>query len=100
MAEDDAVYSVAFGRRPSPWRRVLDVILDMFFLAGGVDSVMDALSGPWYLVANESRGVFVRVEKGVISDTIPVPGWNPLWKDNFKRIVIGSAQYKKIQKLA
>jgi len=100
MVAGDSVFHVSKQRIPSAARRVLEVILDMLFLAGGTGDLKDAFSGPWYLVASDSHGLVVRLVNGEITESESVPDWKADWKKDFKTIVAGQVRYRKLRKLA
>ena len=93
--EDYTIYMVQRIRR-TKLGSALAVIAKFFWIP-----VLTSPPGQWYLVAFRSHGMLARIQVGhpPMAEAIPVPGWQPSWKDSFDSVVIDDEEYHAVRRM-
>ncbi len=92
------VYSLTRMKRRSILREFLDVMVSGGAIDSAVD-VMDNVSMRTVLIAGDRQGTILGVRDGRVVDEIPVPDWDPAWKQSFKRATVGGYRYTKTARI-
>ena len=98
MGEGDRVYSLRMRKKRTWGRRIREIVLDLSFFVGSAPDIPDLLSGVWLLVASDSAGTIVRLSGTEIVETIAVPDWQPEWKKDFRKVIVGDREYIRMGK--
>jgi len=102
MHEGDRVYLLRRNKKRN-WLWGIGVLIDIVWsyglvtgLMGTAADVSGAASKSWYLIASSSAGTIAHIQDGEIVETIDVPRWRPLLKDDFRSVTIGEYRFTRI----
>ena len=90
----DTVYALVKKKKRSWWREFLDSVVSWGVLTAASD-IKNLLDEKHFLIARESSGEVITLNSAQEVVAMPVPGWRPEWKANFKKCQVGEFIYQR-----